>query len=88
MQSACSTKNRARHTACANCLLVNGCILSNAGSVSSNQAVTLGSGASRSRASYRSSVCNPSGVISYLPSRTISHPDLTISRAVCKEQTG
>ena len=51
MQSACSTKNRARHTACANCLLVNGCILSNAGSVSSNQAVTLGSGASRSRAS-------------------------------------
>jgi hypothetical protein len=37
---------------------------------------------------YRSSACNPSGVISYLPSRAISQPDLTISSPVCKEQAG
>jgi hypothetical protein len=37
---------------------------------------------------YKSSACSPSGVISYLPSRTISQPDLTISSPVCKEQAG
>jgi hypothetical protein len=34
------------------------------------------------------SACSPSGVISYLPSRTISQPDLTISSPVCNEQAG
>jgi hypothetical protein len=40
------------------------------------------------RPRYGSSARSPSGVISYLPSRTISQPDLTISSPVCNEQTG